>query len=136
MLEKSTGMEKSQKKKILVIDDEKEFCQLLKLGLERLGPFEVSTCSSAVQAIPTIRAVRPHLIFMDIQMPEMSGDEIADLLRADEDLKRVPIVFITAIVTENELSGQGNRIGENYCFAKPVKIEELAKVAKKLCGLS
>ena len=136
MLEKSKGMEKSQKKKILVIDDEKEFCRLMKLGLERLGPFEVSTCSSAVQAISTVRAVRPHLIFLDIQMPEMSGGEIADLLRADEDLKQIIVVFVTAIVTENELSNLENLIEGKYYFAKPVKIEELANVAKKLCDLS
>ena len=136
MLEKFTAVGRFQKKKVLVIDDEEEFCQLVKLGLERLGPFEVSTCSSAVQAISTVRAVRPHLILLDIQMPKMSGDEIADLLRMDEDLKQIAVVFITAIVTEKELSDQENLIGGNYYFAKPVKIEELAKVAKKICALS
>ena len=136
MLQTATRLKKSQKKKVLVIDDEQEFCQLVKQGLEMLGPFEVSTCSSAVQAISTVRAIEPDLIFLDIQMPEISGDEIASLLKADEELKEIDVVFLTGIVTENELSSVGNLIGGKYYFSKPVKLKDLAQFAKKLCGLN
>ena len=136
MLQTVTELEKLRKKKVLVIDDEQEFCQLVKQGLEMLGPFEVSTCSSAVQAISTARAIEPDLIFLDIQMPEMSGDEIAGLLSTDEELKEIEVVFISGIVTESELSNLGNLISGKYYFSKPVKIKELAQFAKKLCGLN
>ena len=120
------------KKKILLIDDEVALTRMMKLKLERTGRFEVYTENSGPKAIAAVQKFQPDLIFLDIMMPEMSGDDVAQELRKDEQLALIPIVFLTAIVSKKETDQLGSVIGGNRFLAKPVKTEELVEVIDEL----
>ncbi|MEA3328766.1 MAG: response regulator [Candidatus Omnitrophota bacterium] len=113
------------KKKILVIDDEKDFCQLTKMNLEASGEFEVTTAISGSEGINLARKYRPDLILLDIIMPGMDGAVVADELTHDETTKDTPIVFLTAVVRKKEVTDNKGVIGTRQFIAKPVTKEEL-----------
>ena len=119
-------------KKILLVDDEAALTRMMKLVLERTGKFEVYTENSGPKAITAVREFQPDIIFLDIMMPEMSGDAIAQELREDKKLADIPVVFLTAIVSKQETDTLGSVIGGNRFLAKPVKAEDLIKVIDEL----
>ena len=121
-------------KKILLIDDEKDFCQLIKEQLELSSAFQVETCSNARDAVNKVREMRPDLIFLDIMMPAISGPEIAAELKASEETKKIPIVFLTAVIGEEEAKSREHLIGGERFLGKPVKIEELLYMVNRLIG--
>ncbi len=113
---------------LLVIDDETDFTFFVKKNLEATGTFDVSVCDDATQAIERARQQRPNLILLDIMMPGMGGEEIATALQQHPETKQIPIVFLTALVKEEETTQQAHMIGGHPFVAKPVKINELIKV--------
>lgn len=81
--------------RILVVDDTLTLIDLLRDILSNEG-HDVTTCLLAREAYPLARRLQPHLVILDIVMPEVSGWDLLHLLRQDERLKRVPIVICTA----------------------------------------
>jgi len=113
------------KKKILIIDDEESFCRLVKLNLEETGKYEVRAETQSVNAIRAVKEFKPDLILLDIVMPNVDGGEISQKLKSDEAFKNIPIVFLTAIVTEREVSDQKGIIAGRPFLAKPVPLDKL-----------
>ncbi len=114
-----------EKKKILVVDDEESFCQLVELNLEETGEYEVRTETKGTKALDSAREFRPDLILLDIMMPDVSGDDVAQLIISDVTTKDIPVVFLTAIVKEHEVADSGGIIGGHPFLAKPVTAEKL-----------
>lgn len=123
----------NDKKKILLIDDEDDFCFFVKGNLERTGEFEVRYATCGSDGIGMARRERPDLILLDIVMPGMTGQEVAEVLLTTPETKDVPIIFLTAIVTKDE-AGPGvlKRIGGRYFIAKPVSTGDLAVAIRKI----
>ena len=119
-------------KKVLVIDDEENFCYFVKKNLEAAGNFEVSVCNDSREAMKEVREVRPDVILLDILMPRKDGTAIAIELKESKDTKDIPFVFLTALVSEQETEKHENVIGETHFVSKPVKIEELISIINKL----
>ena len=117
-------------KKIILIDDEKDFCFFTKGNLEATGNFTVDVCFDSSEAIGLINKLSPDLILLDILMPGISGPDIARILKDDPKTKNIPIVFLTAIIRDKE-TNQDNVISGWPFVAKPVKIDELIKVINK-----
>lgn len=113
-------------RKILIVDDEAGFTRMLKLNLETSGSFEVREVNEGKQALAVAREFLPQIIFLDIVMPDIDGGDVAAQLRADPSLKRVPIVFLTAIVGEDEAKNS-NDIGGYPFLAKPVSLQRLLR---------
>ena len=122
------------KKRILVVDDEAAFTRIIKLNLERTGNYQVRTENMGSMAIPAAKEFRPDLIFLDVMMPDMSGDEVAALLKEDPILSNIAFVFMTAIVTKEETQAMETDIGGNMFLAKPVKTEELIATIERVLG--
>ena len=122
------------KKRILVVDDEKDFTILIKTTLESTGKYEVEKQNNASMALYSVRTFKPDLILLDIMMPDdISGDEVARRIRDDEEIKNIPIVFLTAVLTEKEVAERHDVIGGYSFMAKPIKIKELIEhIEKKL----
>jgi len=108
------------KKKILVVDDEHNITTFLKSYLEDTGYFEVRTENSGEMAYETAKVFRPDLILLDIMMKDMSGDGLADRIKNDVSLRKTPIVFLTGIVTKEEVDANGGVIGGYPYIAKPI----------------
>jgi CheY-like chemotaxis protein len=121
-------------KRILVVDDEVALTRMVKMNLESAGDFNVRTVNRGSEAIAAAREFRPDMIFLDVMMPDMSGDEVALELREDPELSSIPMVFMTAIVTKSETGSTGANIGGNVFLAKPVKSSELLAVIDKMTG--
>ncbi|HFB66064.1 MAG TPA: response regulator [Aeromonadales bacterium] len=121
-------------KKILVVDDEVVLTKMVKLNLERTGNYTVMTVNKGSEALSAAREFNPDLIFMDVMMPDMSGDEAIAEIREDPQLASIPYVFMTAIVTKAETEDMGHNIGGNEFLAKPVKTEELIETIERIIG--
>ena len=113
------------KKKILLIDDEEDFCFFVKLNLEKTGKFEVLTTTSGANGVILASKERPDLVLLDIIMPEMGGGQVAELLLENPKTRNIPVVFITAIASRREVQSQEGIIGGRSFIAKPVTPEEL-----------
>ncbi|MCH8263061.1 MAG: response regulator [Proteobacteria bacterium] len=113
------------KTKILVVDDEERLTKMVKLNLEQTGDYEIRTENLATNALNAAREFKPDLIILDIMMPDISGDVIAQQLLDDEELNDIKIIFLTALVTKGEIKAKGSEIAGRTFIAKPVKIDEL-----------
>lgn len=103
------------KKRIMLVDDEAAFTRLMKLVLEMGGRYEVVCENTATHALATARACHPDLILLDVVMPEMDGGDVAAQIKADPALKRIPIIFLTALINGKEVAG-GCVIHDGYTF--------------------
>ena len=112
-------------RRILVIDDDEDLTEAVKRNLEDVGDFEVFGCSQGERALQEVKRLHPDLVFLDVLMPGMSGPEVAETLREDSQTKRVPIVFLTAVVSENETREKNNLMGGEHFLAKPVTTDKL-----------
>jgi DNA-binding response OmpR family regulator len=119
--------------KVLLIDDEEDVCFFLKGNLEHTGDFDVLTTTSGKEGIEFARGEKPDIILLDLNMPDMSGDEVAQILSDGSDTKTIPIVFITALITKGEVGDDSitNIGGYNY-VAKPVATKELVAVIRRI----
>jgi CheY-like chemotaxis protein len=122
------------KKRILVVDDEVALTRIIKLNLERTGNYEVRTENMGSMAITAAKEFKPDLIFLDVMMPDMSGDEVAALIKEDPMLSKIAFIFMTAIVTKEETQSIETDIGGNLFLAKPVKTEELIATIERVLG--
>ena len=121
-------------KRILVVDDEVALTRMVQMNLERAGDYEVMTVNQGSEVLNAAHEFRPDMIFLDVMMPDKSGDEVAEELREDPALSKVPFAFMTAIVTKDETDAMGTNIGGNEFLAKPVKTEELVAMIEKMTG--
>ncbi|PYK82213.1 MAG: response regulator [Verrucomicrobia bacterium] len=109
---------------MLIIDNNRDFTLSAKLGLERTGRYFVWEENKPARAHQTAQRVKPDLILLDIAMPETDGGEVAAWIESDPTLHRIPIVFLTALVTKTE-AGSGLRIQGHPFLAKPISIPDL-----------
>ena len=114
-------------KRILVVDDEPSVTRNLKLNLESSGDFDVFTENHAANALAAARIFRPDLILLDVIMSGMDGGDVVARLRADPLLRDTPVIFLTALVSNEETDGHEIVSGGETFLAKPVDIGELKK---------
>lgn len=124
------------KKRILVIDDEPSITRSLKLNLEASGGYEVRTLNNARHALGMARAFKPDLVLLDVMMPEMDGGEVAAQFQANPLLTDVPIVFLTAIISNSETGGHEKISGNNSFLAKPLDWNELKTCLAEHLGVA
>ena len=120
-----------EKKRILLVDDEKSFTNLLKLNLEDTGAYEVRVENWAEDAYAAAKEFKPDLVLLDIIMPRMPGGNVAAQIKADEDLKDTPMVFLTAAVRRHQVEENEGIICDLPCLAKPASAEEVIAMIEK-----
>ncbi len=118
-------------KKILVVEDERDMAELIAMRLQR-EHYEVDTVHDGLTALRRIRAQPPDLILLDLMLPHMSGTELANELRRDERLARIPIIMVTARgETTDEVLGL--HLGADDYITKPFSMSVLlARIAAVL----
>ena len=121
------------KKKILLIDDEEDFCFFLKGNLEKTRNFQVITATRGRKGIDLARKEQPDLILLDIVMPELSGSEVAEVLSRDPQTKNIPFVFLTAVLSESEMGLDAIReIGGQGFIAKTSGTQRVISSIKEI----
>jgi two-component system cell cycle response regulator DivK len=116
------------KKTVLIVEDNELNMKLFNDLLEAHGYRTLKT-SHGIEAMELARAHRPDLILMDIQLPEVSGLEVTRWLKADEELKSIPVIAITAFA----MKGDEERIREGGCEAymsKPISVSKFIATIK------
>ncbi len=91
-------------KKILYVEDEPDIQAIAKLALESVGGFNVCICSSGKEAIDKLRDFNPDLVLLDVMMPEMDGPTTLKHMQNTDDLKQLPVIFMTAKVQPQEIA--------------------------------
>lgn len=111
------------KKTILVVDDEQDLLDLIEYNLKKEG-YKVIKAENGLEGIKAAREHRPNLVLLDIMMPKMDGIETCEQLRADPELKHIPIIFLTARSDEKtEIEGLDK--GADDFITKPISTTKL-----------
>jgi DNA-binding NtrC family response regulator len=107
--------------RILIVDDEEEICEMLSDFLVERG-YEAFHASTGTEALNLVKEVRPHLLLLDIRMPEMDGIEILRQIRSID--QEVCIIMITGY-HDVDIAKQALKLGASDFITKPVDLEYL-----------
>ncbi|MDJ0646825.1 MAG: response regulator transcription factor [Flavobacteriaceae bacterium] len=116
--------------KILLVDDEPDILEIVSYNLQNEG-YQVFTASNGVEAVKAAKKITPHLILLDVMMPEMDGMEACEKIRDIKGLKDVIIAFFTAR-GEDYSQVAGFEAGADDYITKPVKPKVLVSKVKSL----
>lgn len=120
-----------RKKKVLVIDDAVGFTKMVKLNLEATGHYEVKIQNNSFDALQTALEFQPDVVLLDVIMPELEGPDVAYQFKNHPVLKDIPVIFITANITKEEVDAQEGFIAGHVFLAKPGTIDELISCIEK-----
>lgn len=111
--------------KILIAEDERDIRDLVSFTL-RFAGYEVVAVANGEEAVEAARREMPELILMDVRMPRMTGYEACEAMKADEQLKHIPVVFLSAKGQESEIR-TGLAAGADEYLLKPFAPAELTE---------
>lgn len=115
-----------EQKRILVVDDERDLCDILLFNLHAAG-FQAEAAYSAEEALGLVHGF--DLVLLDVMMPGLSGYELAKQLKEDEETRHVPIIFLTAKDTEDDTL-RGFSLGADDYVTKPFSVREVVARVK------
>ncbi|MCI0693869.1 response regulator [candidate division KSB1 bacterium] len=123
-------------RKILIVDDEAHLRMLIEQTLEDLQDkgVELLTAGNGEEALETIKAERPNLVFLDVMMPKMSGFDVCHAVKNELGMKEVHIVLLTAKGQEFDKQ-KGQEAGADLYMTKPFDPDALLAKAKEVLGL-
>jgi DNA-binding response OmpR family regulator len=111
------------RRKILVIEDDGDLTQLLAFNLKRAG-YAIGTARDGVEGLKKARSISPHLILLDLMLPEMDGLAVCETLRRDSATASIPVLILTAVSGEMARLA-GFEAGANAFMKKPFSPREL-----------
>jgi len=117
-------------KKVLVVDDDVDFCEATKLLLDSKG-YDVVLAHDGKEGLEKMRGEGPDLVILDVMMPEMNGYDVCVVIKADPALKKTPVILLTAVdqnlfkTTYTQAMGLMTE-ADDY-MAKPVEPQDLVK---------
>ncbi len=121
----------SGKRKVLVVDDDRDLVELLVDVLERDGRFETRSVNNGFEAGMTVKDYRPDLIILDVMLPDINGKDVCLRVRNDKSLEAVKIICVSGMVEEDKIE-ELHRAGANEFLAKPFETERLIE---RICAL-
>ena len=116
-------------KTVLIVEDNELNMKLFHDLLEAHG-YQTSGTSNGIEALDLVRKLRPDLVLMDIQLPQVSGLEVTKWLKEDDDLAHIPVVAVTAFA----MKGDEERIREGGCEAyisKPISVAHVLETIRR-----
>jgi len=120
---------KMTKKRILVVDDERDFVEMLKLRLEASG-YEVIPAFDGIQGVSFASRKKPDLILLDVMMPAGSGYLVCERLKMSSSTRSIPIIFLTA-KSQPEDEAKAYSVGAKYFLTKPYEPELLLETVEE-----
>ena len=115
--------------KVLVIDDEVDFCYFVKKNLTQNGLFDVIIATNGKDGIELAENEEPDIILLDLFMPDMPGEDVAAALKENAATADIPILYVTALATNDDIvDSKENKIGNNYILPKPVRTKKLIEI--------
>lgn len=122
--------------KLLIVDDEAYLRMLIEQTLEDLEDegVEILTATNGEEALATIKAEKPILVFLDVMMPKMNGFDVCNTVKHELGLDKVYIVLLTAKGQEFDKQ-RGQEVGADMYMTKPFDPDELLEKAKEVLGI-
>jgi DNA-binding response OmpR family regulator len=121
------------KKRVVCIEDEPEMIDLIKLILGRRG-FEFTGAMGGRDGLEAIRRTKPDLVLLDLMMPDMDGWEVYQQMKADDELKHIPVIIVTAKAQSiDKVLGLHIAKVDDY-VTKPFGPQELLQSIEKVLG--
>lgn len=130
--EKAEGRERTR---VMVVDDEPIFTRMVKLNLEATGDYQVETVNRSPEAALRAKEFLPHIILLDVVMPEADGGDVAAALRTRTLTKDIPIIFVSAMVSPKEAKRGFYESGGEHFLAKPVNTETLCSAIETVLSM-
>ena len=119
-------------KTVLIVEDNELNMKLFRDLLEAHG-YQTTGTSNGYEALDLVRKMRPDLVLMDIQLPQVSGLEVTRWIKDDPELRAIPVVAVTAFA----MKGDEERIREGGCEAyisKPISVSHFLDTIRRLMG--
>ena len=107
------------KKKILIVDDDKNVTKSLKISMEK--KYDILTLNVSMKAVSHAKYFEPNLMILDIMMPDISGGELAQEMKREKKLKDIPIIYLSGIISRSE----EREIYDSQFLAKPVNFAKM-----------
>jgi two-component system, OmpR family, alkaline phosphatase synthesis response regulator PhoP len=128
----------SDKKRILLVDDEPDFCAIVQGNLEKEG-FEVEVAYDGVEGLEKVKASPPDAIILDVMMPEMDGYKMCKELKSDDKYSNIPVLMLTAVADKVSSTRYSHYDGmsmeaDDY-LPKPASAEDITDSIKSLLNL-
>ena len=128
----------TEKKRILVVDDEPDFCSIVQGNLEKEG-FAVEVAYDGAEGLAKVRANPPDAIVLDVMMPEMDGYAVCKEIKHDPKYKEIPVIMLTAVASHVSSTRYSHYDGmsmeaDDY-LPKPASAEEITNSVKSLLNL-
>jgi two-component system alkaline phosphatase synthesis response regulator PhoP len=121
---------KKEEIKILLVDDEPDILEIISFNLEKVG-YQVTTASNGLEALKQAKKTLPHLIILDVMMPELDGIETCERLRQEEQFQETIIMFLTARGEDYSYVAAFDAGADDY-VTKPIKPKVLLSKVKGL----
>ena len=115
--------------RLLVVDDKASNRELLRTALEHAG-HEVIEAADGEAALVAMQALKPDLVLLDIQMPGLDGYAVLERVLADEHMRAIPVVAVTAYAMAGD-SERGRKAGFREYLTKPVSMKQLLSMVKR-----
>ncbi|MDD5454518.1 MAG: response regulator [Candidatus Ratteibacteria bacterium] len=119
-----------KKRKVMLIDDEEDFINMLKKNLEQTKRYEVLALSSAKNIVSKVKDFNPDIILLDLLMPEVGGIEACQMLNEDPIGKRIPIIALSALDKDTDKL-KAYKVGVVDYLTKPAQTETIIKAIEK-----
>ena len=120
------------KKTILLIDDDENFTRLLSMNLEQTGQYEVCIVNKTSGNFHEVYNAMPDVILLDVIIGDVDGFRFAQDIKLNDDLKHIPIIFITALVKKDEVQEIESFFGDIPYLIKPVTTDQIIRAIEKI----
>ena len=110
--------------KVCYVEDDEDIQRIVRMSLERIGKMQVEIVADSTVAIDAILAFQPDLVLLDWMMPVLDGPALFRQMRAHDELRSVPVVFITAKASQRELD-ELRKMGAAGVLSKPFSPKDL-----------
>ncbi len=129
------------KPKVLIIGDDPRLAELLRFTLTKAQLHETFLETRPRRAVEAVRTFMPDLILLDVEMPGLNGGEAAEALAADPDLRWIPVLFVTSLLSKTGTGSRPFHRGDQFILAKLVEpralvgaVEEMLVEQKAIIG--
>ncbi len=125
----------SERKKILIVDDDPIIVETLVQGLEEEEyDYEIISASDGFEAGLQVNHFKPHLLILDIMMPDIKGFEVCKKIKTNEETKDTKIIVLSAYLDDEKFKKM-KEYGADICFSKPLPLPQLREEVAKSLGL-
>jgi two-component system phosphate regulon response regulator PhoB len=112
------------KKRVLVIDDEKQFVRMVKINLELTGEYDVLGLSDPHETVASVHKFKPDIILLDVIMPQLSGLQVCKLINDDPHGSNIPIIILSALKEDLDRFN-AYKLGVAHYLIKPVETQDI-----------